>query len=306
MNSLKSDFSIIIVNYRSWEKLDKCLNSIFKQKLLPFSTIVVDNFSNDGKIIIFKKKFKSVNWIENKENVGFSKACNLGYKLVKTKWILFLNPDTYFPEECFSTLLPYCNSNESFHLVAIKQLNKSLKNSYPFGIFPNTLNLFPFIRIIERNTIKYKQSKYNLSKVKIGYPDWISGSFILIRKFHFDLLNKWDEDYWMYCEDIELSKKASMNNLNRVLLNSWYCIHTHGGSSRIDSFTKIKSKTEVIISTNKYIMKNFSKKYRLLSSMVYLSNKIIQLIILYPFSKIKREILKSLLSYLIKKSPLIK
>ena len=301
MNSIKSDFSIIIVNYRSWEKLNKCLNSIFKQKLLPSNTIVVDNYSNDGEFSIFKKKFKSVNWIENKENIGFSKACNIGYELVKSKWVLFLNPDTFFPEECFSTLIPYCDSNKSFHLITIKQLNQNLKNTFPFGIFPNIFNLFPLVRLVERNTLKYKQSKFNLSKVKIGYPDWISGSFVLIRKIHFEKLNKWDEDYWMYCEDIDLSKKASKNNLKRVLLNSWYCIHTHGGSSRIDLLTKIKSKTEVIISKNKYIIKNFSKEYKLISSLIFLSNNIIQLIIQYPFSKTKRGILKNLITYLFKK-----
>ena len=300
LNSEIIDLNVVIVNYRSWEKLDKCLNSIKNQKSIPKSIVVVDNYSNDKVISGFKERFTWVHWIQNDENYGFSKGCNIGAENTKTKWLLFLNPDTIIPKDCFTTLIPYCDLNEKFHLITIKQLDQNSKNTHPYGIFPNTLNLFPLFRSIERNFIKYKQSKRSLSKNKIGFPDWISGSFILIRNVDFKKINKWDEDYWMYCEDIDLSRKAFKLGLNRVILNSWKCTHTHGGASRIDQKTKIKTKTEVVISTYKYINKNFYKKFRLVSICSYLMLKFLELIIQAPFSIIKRRMLISLITYFIK------
>ena len=294
------NLTIVIVNYRSWSKLRKLLNSIKNQSK---KTIVVDNNSNDHRINTFKKEFKWVKWIENSYNHGFSKGCNIGAKNIKSKWILFLNPDTIIQKDSLKTLIPYCELNPSFHLITIKQIDHNSKNTHPYGIFPNFLNLISIFRFLERLILKPKQQKKSLSKVRIGYPDWISGSFILIRDIHFKKLNGWDENFWMYCEDVDLSIRASKIKLNRVLLNDWSCIHFHGGSSRKNFKIKITCKAEVIISTQKYILKNFKPGYKIISIIWFLLLKFFGLLILTPFSKEKRHILLKLINYY-KKNPL--
>ena len=100
-----TDLSIIIINYRSWVPLGKCLDSILNQNNFKAKILVLDNNSDDNIFNDFKKKYNSVEWFKNDENLGFAKACNIGSKKVNSKWILFLNPDTLIPENCFENLI---------------------------------------------------------------------------------------------------------------------------------------------------------------------------------------------------------
>ena len=303
MSINKSDLNltIIIVNYKSWNSLSLCLNSIYKKCS---EVVVVDNYSNDKILKTYKKKYYWVNWIKNPKNFGFSKACNIGAKKVKTKWLLFLNPDTIIPKNTLSELIPLCNKKLSKNVITINQYNDQNKNTYPFGIFPNYLNLFGLIRFLERTFIKTKKSKIKISKNEIGYPDWISGSFFLIRNKDFKKLNGWDESYWMYCEDVDLCFRANKIGIKSVIVNKFSCLHKHGVSSRLNFNSTVKTKSHVIISTQKYILKNFDKKYNRVIVIYYLFFKILELIILSIFFKIKRNKLFYLLKYYKKKSPL--
>jgi starch phosphorylase len=88
------------------------------------------------------------------------------------------------------------------------------------------------------------KSKQRWSKDLVSYPDWISGSFVLIRKIDFEDLGGWDERFWMYYEDMDLSRRAMEKGWQRVMCNEFVCIHSHGGSSRINPEVKAITKTE--------------------------------------------------------------
>ena len=255
------DLSIVIVNYRSWLKLDSCLLSIKQQKQKVKQVIIVDNFSNDGILESFIKKFAWVKWIKNESNTGFAAACNLGAQNCSSHWILFINPDTILPINCLGTLIPFCDQHPEFHLITIKQISESGKNTYPHGVFPNILNSLGLIRYIHRLIYQPDQSKKVISISPISFPNWISGSFVLLRRKHFDLIGGWDDQFWMYCEDIDLCKRAEKKGLSRVLLNKWECFHFHGVSSRANKETKVITKAEVIKSTHIYIEKHFKEEH---------------------------------------------
>ena len=90
----KIDLSIIIVNYRSWEVLAKCIESFNKYKPhTSYEIIVVDNDSQDGKFKKFQQQFNEIRLIANKGNYGFSSGCNLGADNAIGEFLLFLNPD---------------------------------------------------------------------------------------------------------------------------------------------------------------------------------------------------------------------
>ena len=192
------DLSIIIVNYRSWAKIDSCLQSLGQQHDIAQEIIVVDNYSNDGILENFTEKFPFVTWIKNNKNDGFAAACNIGAKGTSTKWLLFLNPDTNLPKDCLSTLIPFCDIHSEYHLISIKQVDEKGNNTHPYGIFPNALNSLGFIRSLNRLFLFPDQTKKVISKNSVSYPQWISGSFVLIRAKHFNLLNGWDEKFWIY------------------------------------------------------------------------------------------------------------
>ena len=132
--------SIIIVNYKSWIPLEKCIHSINNQIDINPEVIVVDNNSSDDFIHSFKKKFPKVLWVENKSNSGFSKGCNIGAEKASNKFLLFLNPDTYLPNDCLKNLL---NKKLNFEnsIIGIKQLNNKNKNTHAYGIFLNLYSL---------------------------------------------------------------------------------------------------------------------------------------------------------------------
>lgn len=283
-----NNISIIIVNYKSWIPLENCLNSLLKQENVNTDIIVVDNNSSDNTLEQYKKMFPSVEWIENKKNYGFSKACNIGESKSKYDLLLFLNPDTILEKNCLEKIFKK-NIDYNSKIISIKQIDKKKKNTNAYGYFLSfhTYNglLRFFYRLIFRKTKKINE------RLDYFYPDWISGSFVIISKNKFHIIGKWDERFWMYYEDMDLCKRAKENDMEIIMLNDIFCYHFHGLSSRINYKTKIKSKTEVLISKIKYVKKHFNgfKKF-LLISLIYISI-LFELTIMSIFSKVKREIL---------------
>ena len=168
------DLTVVIVNYRCWDMLSKCLKSLDKQTVPIKKVIVSDNFSNDGRISNFKKQFPWVDWVEEKINGGFSYDCNAGARLADSKWLLFLNPDTEIPSDCLEGLLTHCDKNPNYKLISIKQIKSNGENCFPYGIFPNALNVLGPLRSLERNIIRRTQSKKAINSNSVGSPDWIS------------------------------------------------------------------------------------------------------------------------------------
>ena len=286
--------SIVIVSFRCWSRLDACLKSIEDQDTNGIEVIVVDNHSNDGKGIDFSNAHPHVKFIFQDTNAGFAQACNKGAKEAKGEWVLFLNPDTILPANILSPLLDRVKLEPSWKLIGIKQLNDQGKNTHPYGVFLKWWNVWPSIRSVQQ-LLNPSKSKQRWGKDAVSYPDWISGSFVLIRKIDFEELGGWDERFWMYYEDMDLSKRAAEKGWLRVMYNELVCTHSHGGSSRINPETKAITKTAVIVSAFKYLKKYNSPLYFGLAMDMFVLSKIIDILISYPFSATKRAMAKLLL-----------
>ena len=295
---MERSLSIIIVNYKSWGKLKLCLESISKQNGIKISTIVVDNNSDDNNLLSFKNNYKWVEWVENSKNFGFAKACNIGAKHSKSFWNLFLNPDTILIKNSLLSLINYCSNNSQHKIIGIKQVDKKFLSTNSFGIFLNFWSLSGLIRPIIR--LLKKKSYKKINSKSVSHPDWISGSFILIRRLDFDLLNGWSENYWMYYEDMDLCKRAMNNNLKVTLLNDWSCIHFHGGSSRKNKKIKIITKSEVIVSSHVYIEQHTNARFALITHISLIMVQFTNLLISIPFSSAKRAIFLNSISYWLK------
>jgi GT2 family glycosyltransferase len=286
--------SIIIVSYRCWSRLDACLNSIALQQLNNIEVIVVDNDSDDGLAQSFMENHQQVQFILQDFNGGFSQACNRGASDAKGDWLLFLNPDTILESNTLQPLIEKVNEESSWKLIGIKQLNDHRKDTHPHGLFLKWWNVWPSVRILQQ-LLNPSKSKHRWSKDIISYPDWISGAFVLIRKKDLEELGGWDERFWMYYEDMDLSKRAADRGWLRVMYNELICTHSHGGSSRINPEVKAITKTEVILSAIKYLKKHNNPFYALLGKYMYLLSRFIDIIISYPFSATKRAMTKKLL-----------
>jgi len=247
------DVSIIIVNYKSWKHVDNCLLSLQDYQKLCVDIIVVDNKSNDGKLEEFQSKFPVVNFIENSGNNGFAHGCNFGAKHAKGEYLLFLNPDTIANEEALVRMLDFYKKNPTVGIVSC--LQKKVKGGYEKSdrLFLSFLNLFGLTRAFYRLLNKrYLSNKFKVEN-NVVYPDWVSGSVVFISKEWLYQIGGWNEDYWMYFEDMDLSKKVIEANGKVALLKGAEIIHNHGGASRINVKTAKITKSEVLISKHVYI-----------------------------------------------------
>ena len=285
-----TNLSIVIVNYRTWSSLSLCLDSIKRQDNILIDVIVVDNNSDDHQISNFKIQYNWIEWVENSENLGFAKACNLGAHKSNSDWILFLNPDTILEKNCLKPLLSFCEKNDAYRIIGIKQLNENLQNTNSFGFFLSFWALTGLSRVILR---LFRGSNSYFNNNQITYPDWISGSFVLLRRNDYDLLNGWDEDFWMYYEDMDFCKRANDLGLQVTLLNKWKCIHSHGKASRKSDQIKVRSKSEVIVSSHIFLEKHFNKYVKYPTHLLLIIFQAFELIIKSIFSKNYRNILNN-------------
>jgi GT2 family glycosyltransferase len=246
------DLSVIIVCYKGWEKLRKCLISLENLKSASFTSevIVVDNKSDDGTLEEIKKRFSGYIFLSNDVNGGFGNGCNKGAMAASGEYLLFLNPDTESSEKSIADLLYTAKQNPAFTILSCRQVSYTGKESKAIGDFPEYYNLTGLMRSVIR------KNKAPEIEGDIIFPDWVSGSVMLIRKDSFGKLNGFDDDFWMYYEDVDICRRVVNSGGKIAFCRNITVTHNHGGSSRINLKTASLTKTEVHISRHVYIDKH--------------------------------------------------
>lgn len=302
------DISIIIVNYRGWKALDECLESIdtIISKTFSFEVIIVDNFSNDGQFPVFKQKYSKFTFIENSGNNGFSNGCNFGASIATGNHFLFLNPDTKLTLQALATLLQTTVSHPEIGILSCLQINENNVFYKQNNLFPALGRFFGISRSLFRKLNKAKLEKRFNNDNDLFYPDWVTGAVIFISREWFNKIKGWNEDYWLYFEDVDLCKKISDNDGKVAVTRKTTIFHQHGGASRLNVKTKALTKTEVIISKHVYISNQFSTGIQIyLHSLLILgvlSEKIVLSVLslflfFIPKLKVNRLMLKNLFVY---------
>jgi GT2 family glycosyltransferase len=211
---MRKDISIVIVNYRVRDILRKCLDSITKaQDNLNHELIVVDNNSRDGSVELIRENFPKVNLIENRQNRGFSFACNQGIKRSCGRYVLLLNPDTVFPETGFRKLVDFMDSNPEAGICGPKMVDVSGNLLHSCRSFPSFLTSISssqsiLYRYFPGNPLSRRYLLKDLDHSRIQEVDWVSGSCLMIRKKMLDQIGLLDESYFIYVEDVDLCYRA--------------------------------------------------------------------------------------------------
>lgn len=282
------DVSIIIVNYKSWRHLQHCLEALngIQSNAFSFEILVIDNCSNDGKLDAFIQDFPRVKFKINSGNNGFANGCNFGAKHAQGTHLFFLNPDTIANEQAILKMLEYARLNHTVGIVSCHQKNANESYEKSERLFPELITLFGWTRAIYRilNAQKIKE-QYNKDSVVI-FPDWVSGSVVFISRSWFDQIQGWNEDYWMYYEDVDICKRVEEANGKIALLQNVEIVHNHGGASRINVKTASITKTEVLISKHVYIQNHFTGVYRFFAQLLVVLNNLIFKTVLAVFGLI--------------------
>lgn len=278
------DISIIIVNYNSWVVLSDCIESILNlNTALNTEIIVVDNKSTNDLFLQYQQKYTTVKWISNSGNNGFANGCNLGATNANGDYIFFLNPDTKLKAGVLEHFTAIYNTENIGILSCLQTNNNGSFHKYNL-LFPNSVRIFGVLRSLERFFKKEQLTQHFKETATRSYPDWISGSAIFISKHNFNLIDKWNEDYWMYFEDVDLCKKAQTNNLPCVITKEVSLFHLHGGASRVNPKTKAITKSEVIKSRHVYIANHFSNTSQQWIHPLLMTNNMVSVGILAIFS----------------------
>lgn len=256
--------SIVIVSYNSAEYISFCLDSILNSSFESYEIILIDNQSKDRTPDFVNNNYPEVRVIANKKNNGFAAACNQGAKLSHGSFLLFLNPDTIiFPDTLEKCWNQYNNLDNPGALGAEMFDGQANYLSVSARKKPNVLGAIQQLLIPFRlNKNAYHQE---LDLNEIQKADILTGAFIYISKERFELVNGFDEDYFMYAEDIDLCMKLLKRGFNNYISKDIRIIHFKGestkGRSLLNSF-------HFFISINTYLIKNTTGELSVVSRIV--------------------------------------
>jgi len=239
--------SIIIVNYNVKHFLEQCLYSALKaaENIDAVEVFVVDNNSSDNSMNYLKPKFPSITFIENKDNLGFSKANNVALKHCTGEYVLFLNPDTIVTEDCYTTCINFFNEHSDCASLGVRMLDGTgkflpeSKRSFPspvtsFYKLVGLAFLFPKSRIFNKYALGY------LDETKHHEVDVLAGAFLMVRKSVLDKVGSFDETFFMYGEDVDLSYRLQQSGLKNYYLGELPIIHFKGESTKRGSLNYVK------------------------------------------------------------------
>jgi GT2 family glycosyltransferase len=229
------ELSIVIVNWKSVNFLEKCLNSIYSNAAkVPFEVIVYDNASFDGSEAMVRSRFPSVQFIQGDQNVGFAQANNLAFQHSAGSYILFLNPDTELKEHSLNELCECMKHFPRAGVVGALLLNSDLTvQDSCVQAFPTVLNQTLDADLLRHIFVKSKLWGNQVLHEGCETPtkcDAVSGACLLARREAFEAAGRFTTAYFMYGEDIDLCYKVEKAGWDVLHLRSAVVVH-HGGQS---------------------------------------------------------------------------
>ncbi len=259
--------SVIIVNYKVKFLLENCIRSVLRAaQFLQAEIIVVDNNSQDKSVAYLKPLFPQVLFIENKTNYGFAKACNQGAAIASGDFFLFLNPDTEIPENVFSKCISFLEAKPACGAVGVRMVNekneflKESKRSAP-ALSTYFFKLFGLSKIFPKSNFFSGYYLENLSEKENHEVPVLAGAFMLLRKNVFLKIKGFDEDFFMYGEDIDLSCRAIAAGYKNYYLGEITIMHQKGKSTDFNhqQINRFYDAMKIFVRkyyTNKMVVKN--------------------------------------------------
>ncbi len=236
--------SIVIVSYNVREYLDACIQSIYHAAAKfagDIEVVVFDNDSRDGTLTLLKPRFPEVIWLKSDRNLGFGTGCNRGAAVASQDLLLFLNPDTLVSEDTFQVMWDFMRAQEQVGVAGCKIVNRdgslqlACKRSFPSPQvaaykFMGLSTLFPKSRVF---------GKYNLTFLdenKTHEVDAVSGSFMCVGTDLFRSVGGFDEDFFMYGEDLDLCFRIKTLGKRNFYHPQTTAIHFKGESAKSKPF----------------------------------------------------------------------
>jgi len=261
----KTEISFITINYNSSSYTIKLLTSILKNTTLKYEVIIVDNNSQEDDFKALKtfcNQYSKFKVIKNNINNGFAGGNMLGAFYASSKYYFFINNDTELLNDCSKIMKNYLDAHQIISLATAKVNDENGNFSSSYKLFPSlTKELFG-------NYVARKFSKNNFpsNKIKLYEPtlvEVVSGSCMFFRADTFNEINGFDEKFFLYCEEEDISKRIWMHKKKVIFLPDAKIFHASGGSTK----KSLAIEREYYISYKYLIYKHFNY---LVASILYI------------------------------------
>ena len=235
----------VIVNYRLKYFLEQTLLSVEEAYTeVPGQTIVIDNNSEDDSIDFLEQRFPNIKFIKNKENVGFAKANNQGFAIADTEFILVLNPDTIIGNDTLKETVEWMDKHPNCGAIGVKMVDGNghflpeSKRSFP-STWNSFCKLFGLSSIFPKSRIF---ARYHLRFINEDQPHQVpvlAGAFMLLRTSLTKKIGGFDESFFMYGEDMDLSYRMLHDGMVNYYLPT-PIIHYKGECTKTESLNYVK------------------------------------------------------------------
>ena len=248
--------SFITINYNSSEYTLALVTSIKKYTSLGHEIIIVDNNSKSDdyeKLVEGLGTSEGVNLIKNELNEGFAAGNMLGQEYASGEYLFFINNDTELLNDTTIFMANYLDIHKDIGLATAKVKDEN-------GNFSSSYKLFPsLIKELFGNSVARKFTKYNFpsNKLKLSKPtlvEVVSGSCMFFRSRSFQAIGGFDKEFFLYCEEEDISKRIWLAGEKVVFLPSAEIRHYSGGSSE----KSFEMEREYYISYHLLVKKHFS------------------------------------------------
>ncbi|RLD71272.1 MAG: glycosyl transferase family 2 [Bacteroidetes bacterium] len=245
------DLSIIIVNYNVRYFLEQCLHAVqqgivkLNEEGYDAEISVVDNNSVDGSVAEVRQKFPGVKVIENRENVGFSKANNQAIAQSTGRYVLLLNPDTVVEEDTFLLCVDFMDSHPDAGAMGVKMIDgkgvylPESKRALPTPEV-SFYKMFGLASLFPRSKRFGKYYLGHLDKDSTHPVDVLAGAFMFLRKETLEKTGYLDESFFMYGEDIDLSYRITKAGYLNYYFPHSTIIHYKGESTKKGTLNYVK------------------------------------------------------------------
>ncbi len=266
--------SVIIVNYNTARILKDCLQNL-DSSYPNLETIVVDNGSKDNSVEIVKKFFPKVVLIEA-ENKGLAAGSNLGLSKATGDYILYLGSDAFPEKGTIHGMVEYMEEDPSIGIATCRLVlrNGALDKDAHRG-FPTPWTALTHFMYLDRIFSKSKLfNRYFLGFMDMEKPheiDMCISHFMLVKKEVFERVGKWDEDYFLYGEDVDFCYRVKQSGYRITYLPQFKAVHYKGASvgirketqdiSKVDEESKRKNRQRTIEAMKIFYKKHMYKKY---------------------------------------------
>ncbi len=229
--------SVIILNYNVRYFLEQCVLSV-QQALegIDSEVVVVDNNSSDDSCEMIRSRFPTVKLIENKENLGFPKGNNIGVSQANGEYICILNPDTVVAEDTFTKVLAFAKKQHDLGIVGVNLIDGTgnfLPESKrgiptPWVAFTKIAGLY---KIFPKSKYCNKYYAQHLQENQTGKVEILVGAFMVMKRDLYNEVGGFDEDCFMYSDDIDLSYMVLKNGKTNYYFSETTVIHYKGEST---------------------------------------------------------------------------